>query len=182
MTLAAKLVAARAELRKKDVRRYELRIARQAMEAQEVVKIDELKKQISIRLEDKFGAAIREAEREQQEARKALELLEVEDTRLRLRFPEGTKYEEYNRPLFSTRPSQKIGKCALLEVATHDSLYSKGQSAPEPGTVILRLLKKDGTPSSRWEKTGWFNNWVREGQPWTGRFEPVLKDTGEIEL
>lgn len=176
MTLNAKLVAARAELRARDVKRYELRRARVDEEVREMVAVDELTKEIAARLEAKFGAEIREAESAQKAARKALELLEIEENRLRLAFPEGTRYEEYKSRMFSSSPPLKTGQFAILELATHDSLYPKGQSAPEPGAAILRLLKKDGTPSARWEKTGWFNNWVREGQPWTGRFEPVLKD------
>lgn len=178
MTLKAKLVAARVELRARDVKRYELRKARVEEEAREMVAVDELKKQIAARLEAKFGAEIQEVESAQRAARKALELLEIEESRLRLAFPEGTRYEEYRSRMFSSSTPQKTGRYAILEIATHDSLYPKGQEAPQPGAAILRILKKDGTPSAKWDKTGWFNNWVREGQPWTGRFEPVLKDLG----
>jgi hypothetical protein len=132
-------------------------------------------------IEPKFGEKIRQARTKEREAELALK---VEQDRVALAsvskapWPIGTRFVEWERS-FSRGPFQKRKKkheeVAVLEVFTSQSAKPSNFSdykKPLIGAYVLRVLKKDGTPSARYiqgsyswsePRTFSFGRWHPEG-------------------
>lgn len=84
--------------------------------------------------------------------------------------PKGTLYEwrrKESRPWARDYALRPTGRRGVLEVVTRGSAFPSNQGSwrrPAVGTVIVRLLKKDGSPSLMWET--WHENPVSHQANW----------------
>lgn len=87
-------------------------------------------------------------------------------------FPIGTKMVEWGTPArwFSSkgRPWEKTGRVGVIELITQKSQHPKTTtcSRASVGSFVIRLLKKDGTPSLNYVATSYsgFHGWHPEGK------------------
>jgi hypothetical protein len=127
-------------------------------------------------MSDKHDAGIGAAAKVLMEARKALQAEEdritLEEAKGRAPYPVGTKVYEWelqgdwnnNRHGYS-REAHLTGRVGRVELVTRDVviLDTMTWSRPSVGTYIIRLLKKDGTPSKRFERRPDWTRWLPEG-------------------
>lgn len=132
----------------------------------------ELMTEVMAKLNDEFGAEVNAADIAQKEAET---LLKAEVNRIRgieslamLPHPLGTKLVEWKRPRYSSIGKlSKTGKVAVLEIFKEGDLIPDNirWSKPPVGMIVLRILKKNGTRSSRVEE--WYDSckyyWLPEG-------------------
>ena len=128
--------------------------------------------EVVAKLDDEFGAEVNAANVARNEAET---LLKAEVNRIRaieslgsLPYPLGTKLIEWKRPRFSCIGGMsKTGKVAVLEILKEgDSIPDNIRwSKPRIGSIVLRMLKKNGTRSSHLEE--WYDlykcYWFPEG-------------------
>lgn len=123
-------------------------------------------------LSAKYGevqSRLREAARA---ARQAYEVAKLAEANASLPFPVGTKLIGWMRSHVSTYRRGPFGKksTGIVEVCDNNTEMPIGQryGLPAIGDVIIRLLKKDGTPGKSVEKyngDGWRTHiWLPEGE------------------
>lgn len=67
-------------------------------------------------------------------------------------YPVGTILQEWRRRKFDYHgPLHPTGRKGVVEIVTRDSRFAAGRISPSCGTVICRLLRKDGTPGMQFE-------------------------------
>lgn len=121
----------------------------------------------------KFGPGIASKEQAVERAREALEAeaKRLAETGEGMKLKPGTKLLEWASPRFSIRHKlEPTGVAGVIEVWTESSARPENLSRwriPSPGSVVLRILKKDGTLSSKFVHSdygGEFFNWLPEGR------------------
>ena len=84
-----------------------------------------------------------------------------------LPYPEGTVVEEMRRPKHSAsgqrRPTGKKGVIQIFRAGDPYPSNLSEYSVPEVGSVVVRDLKKDGTPGAGVRKLGRWSWWYKDG-------------------
>ena len=120
-----------------------------------------------------FRDRVRKANTSEYEARLALQ---AEKERIALEetvhpYPLGTRMVEWGYPKYTYCGTPKdrrlTGRIGVLEVITEKSEHpaNKTNGLAERGELVIRILKKDNTPSKSYERVnGWrSDHWVPEG-------------------
>jgi hypothetical protein len=153
-SLKEALATAREELAKARQARDEFILPRK--EAIEAARADALRK-LYAEADANFGAAITAADKAKSDARLALDAARVAAAISNAGWlPAGTVVAEWTRPYKygmerEARPTGRLGK---IEVWSDQSVRPnrlRWQQRPDPGDIIIRLLKKDGTESKVFE-------------------------------
>ncbi len=78
------------------------------------------------------------------------------------KYPAGTKLYEWSRSQWGG-PRQKTGRVGIYECVTLDSKFPASmEHRPHIGQWIVRVMKKDGTPSLVTDR--WATSWCPEGK------------------
>jgi len=134
----------------------------------------ELTKELNARLDAEYGAEMKaawDARREAEElCRREADRVREAESMASLPWPVGTRLVGWNLPR-GYSPDQRMtrtGETAVLEVYKEgDPLPGNTRwDRPSPGQVVLRPLKKDGTPGAKarcWNAYGMAKRWYAEG-------------------
>ena len=82
-------------------------------------------------------------------------------------YPVGTKLYEWGPVRKFSRDIGATGKVGIFECITKDSVHAgnvAGYSRASIGDFVVRELKKDGTPSSRYHRYKHWMQWYPEGE------------------
>lgn len=121
-------------------------------------------------LRDRFGEPLQIAAAA---ASRAAELFQAEEDRVAL---EGAQAKEYRIPVgtvlheYTTRRFDKkrlwTGRRGVLEIVTPDSLHAQNAasySRAKVGDLVVRILRKDGSPSLSYVRGWYMSFWAPEG-------------------
>lgn len=124
---------------------------------------------ITKELEEKYGNELRELAAKRQAVQAAYDAAIVADTIANLMYPVGTKLIGWMKP--NIRYRQRDAKYAqvaagILEIVGPDTKFAENlEYRPGVGKVIVRLLKKDGTPSVKYDSyRNGKHKWLPEGE------------------
>lgn len=149
---------------------YKFERRREARKTELWEQVNQLKLKIEAQLAEEFGKEGRQLTELVNKSRTDMEAERIEaSSKGNDHYKVGQtlwRWEHRNWPVNEWRDT---GKRGIVEVFTRDSVMPLGTSQyskPSIGAIVLRLLKKDGTPSSRIETTTWggtFHGWLPEG-------------------
>ena len=109
------------------------------------------------------------ANTEMETARRAWEDAKIAEAMATETYRVGLPMVKWATLRFINPPWKLTGLTGVIEVWTHDSARPGNRaSVPDPGTRVVRILKRDGTPSTRFEPWNWFSEappygWYPEG-------------------
>jgi len=158
----------RGELHAACVKWAKLKEAKRKTTDKKMEAVRELQRKIGEEISDEFDKSIADAENAEAVARLAVQWFEVEETRNRLMFSEGTVLEEWDKPRY-LREWKRTGNKGVVEVRTPDSILPEhpGWKVPCVGGVGVRLLKKNGRPGLKLIAVTWGTAWSIEGMEQT---------------
>lgn len=138
----------------------ELKTRRRALERE---RREEFERQLQRELDGMFGGPLGMAANKLEAAKRTYyRALEAEALAKPREIPIGTVMEEWKFPRHSygRGPRLKTGRRGLLEVVTSISEFPDRGYPPEIGAEIIRLFRKDGSPSKLYV-SGWAvsNEW-----------------------
>lgn len=102
-----------------------------------------------------FDSAIEDAHQRSVQARLALEEARIEraEAFTDAPYPRGTKFVKWCLSSYPRRWYPDKDTAGVLEPVNHDTVHPDGRNRlAEPGDYIIRVLKKDGTVSKRYER------------------------------
>jgi len=136
-------------------------------------------------VQEKFGAEEAEADRAERDAGNAFHAeenrLRIEETATKLPHPEGAVLCEWASPWRYGNIGQKemkpTGRKAILQIYRPGDLLPGNvrYCGPVPGRIVLRFLKKDGTPGAAVQMVGRRNLFAENGES-TVRWLPEGKE------
>jgi hypothetical protein len=150
---------------------YAAKEARHAVVAKYQDRKFDLEQELRATLQAEMGEELELARKNAREAELAWKL---EDDRLCIEaakpmYPEGTILHEWTEnSRWNAKPGTwiKTGERAVIQIfRTGDNFVGANYKVPLAGAVVIRYLKKDGTPSMRvWQWVGFFETrWCPEG-------------------
>lgn len=153
-----------AEIRKAKTHLRECADARLAVERERDDERVQKFRAIDDELRAKYGERLSALRGAEADARAAL--LTEEDAKARAAagttYPVGTVLLHWKRHPYAKPSYTHDGQRGVLEIVTTDSRFGGNIShAPTIGKEIVRLLKKDGTPSLRYDT--WISDWRPDG-------------------
>lgn len=130
----------------------------------------EARDRITKDVEERYGEAVRSANIRVYEARKALDA--AKEVQAKTCLTDERIYVEWTTSGRYWDRTPRPGRRGKLEIFTRESAVPGNlatYSQPCPGDIVMRVLKKDGTPSSRFERNGWNpdssrRTWYPEGE------------------
>ncbi len=130
-------------------------------------------KQMRAVLDERYGERLMQLEKARDEAARLLAEAEAEAGKANLvNYPSGI-VAEWGYARYAYRRGVKVltGRRGRFEVCTPQTQFAGNISTyrqPAPGTIFIRILKKDGTPSLAFETARWGGDlvpaWLPEGQ------------------
>lgn len=152
------------QIRKAHAHLRECADARLAVEREREDERSQKFRAIDEELRAKYGERLSALRSAEADARAALRT--EEDAKARAAtgttYPVGTVLLHWKRHPYAKPSYAHDGQRGVLEIVTTDSCFPGNVShRPSIGKEIVRLLKKDGTPSLRYDT--WFSDWRPEG-------------------
>lgn len=132
--------------------------------------LDAVKAEVAASVADQYDGPIAAAAVDVIDAKAALDAARIAEANADTGwYPVGTPVVEWRPPRHyeATRAYSKLGR-GVVEVWGEKSLHPANMAEfrlPRPGAVVVRQLKRDGTPSTRWVALTSYTKsvWLREG-------------------
>ena len=118
--------------------------------------------EINAALDAQYGEEKLRREAEAARARRALEDAKITEATAKLEsLPKRFFEKKTSGRAWERRPAKPTGREAIPEVRRHDTIFpgNRTWNLPEVGEIFLRVLKKDGTPSSLIERYPEWKGW-----------------------
>lgn len=124
-------------------------------------KMTALRREMDAKIEAEFGERLRSASSRCNQLRSEVDALkdQIRTRDVELPYPVGTALQHYQTERYS-RDLKATGKIGQIEIITEASAHPENLgpwSRAKVGEVVVRFLKKDGSPSAKYER--WQNSW-----------------------